>query len=186
MNLINNTTFKTITTNHNGSNYSKLEYSSLSDALLLEITSKYYQIGVDEEDNPILVDLHLVTSFDDIITDNLFNDVTVLYFKDRDLAIIDYNNNLIDISFKRKKYHIEIPDFGKLLNDADFGNMAILTMNNTGIISPNAISYVDTNGDILLRKDIFLDHINDSDITKLEQAESANLLSININPIRND
>lgn len=108
MNLINNKNFNIITQDNNCSNFSKLEYSKISDNLLLEITSKYYDAG--ETDIDILIDLKLVTSFEVIEANNLFNEVTKLHFKDREQAIVDYNNKILNDSFYNFKNKIFVFD----------------------------------------------------------------------------
>ena len=92
--------------------------------------------------------------------------------------ILDYTNNIIDISFHKKKIKLLAPNY-KFLIDNGFGNTAIVIKENIGVIK----EFV-TLEDGIVEGSFYLDFINLDDELMIDDAVSAGILIKTINETR--
>ena len=95
-----------------------------------------------------------------------------------DQEIINYNNNLIDLSFHRKNIKLFAPDYKTLIN-AEFDKTAIVMQENTGIIK----EFITLEAG-LIEGSFYLDFINPADVELIDDAISAGYLVKTQNPTR--
>lgn len=114
MKLINTSDFSII--NYTSSVCLK-NYALISDELISEIRGKFYDSGiVDEDGNPVLIDLELVTKVNTSpIEGELYSNCDSLVYRDRQSAIDLYENTKINNSFKCRRYKVTVLDLGKFI-----------------------------------------------------------------------
>lgn len=174
INLINKENYKIVSTNK-PSQFSRLQYTIISDELVNEIQSKYYEDGIylDEFDNevPNMVDLHLISSIlYNEIEGHLFDEVSSIIYKDRDLAIENYNTaKEIDANynyFKGCKYKVIINDFERF-NESNLRSFSTFCMLHPDIsIHP----WIEVNGSRIFKGKIFLNIIKDEHMLMIENS----------------
>ena len=139
------------------------KHAELTEAQYNSIVSQYYNVGTEEE--PDLIDLHLVTKVEFEETSNLFDQVTQLTFKDRDTEIQAYKDAQTDALFHNKNYKVEVSDF-KRYNTTVYRSFTTLCDND-----PDILVFATKNEETrLIKGDIFLDVIEDADLSMIENA----------------
>jgi len=158
------------------------DFAEMTEAQYNSIVDKYYNIGTEEE--PQMIDLHLVSSikFKEKTGDEIHDQITNIYFKNRDNAIQAYKDEQTDKSFRCKKLKLVIPDYDLLIG-AGFEKMSILVDKNPSILKDEPISI----GEEETRRtelSIYLDYIKIADRTPIQAAIDAGLIDEYINPTR--
>lgn len=153
------------------------DYALISDDLISEIQSKFYDAGLlDENNEPILIDLNLVSKVNcSEIEGELYSNCDSLEYKDREEEITAYENKIIDNSFRNKNYKVSanLPEFGQL-----YAGIALMVDKRADILCEFPTSELE---DVQVC-DIYLDKIS-ANMCALISANSS-LFTVLTNPTR--
>lgn len=184
-NLIHKTNFKIIDFT---SSTPLKDYALISDDLIQEIKSKYYQDGTyldfDGIEKPNMINLHLVAKVNDSpIEGKLYSNCDSLVYKDRDLTIQQYETDKINNSFNSKNIKLHVPSLDNVLK-AGFGDYWIKFNSNKNIIVEELEQTIDENGITIMPYNIYLDIIAESDHVNFDNAIALGLITREVNPTK--
>ncbi len=156
------------------------DLARLTNEQKLEIESLFFDAGTvlneSGEEVPNMIDLNLIESMlFKSVEGELFDNVTDIVYKDRNIEIEKYNNNKINLSFYGKKMKIHIPSLDIMLENS-FSSIYASLRENDNIVREKLPQYLDSEGVTIKPFNLYLNKINPLHVDKFEAAVAAGIV----------